>query len=152
MRKTIIGLLSAAFAATTHAAFAVNAPVKDASGLVLHSTLREFTGRSLGILGPATDVKPGQTLSITGDCVAKVVSADRLRVVLTLADTTATGFRSVVPTEQMISGDTLQVLVPNMPEAANHTFQVEVFLLGEPMPAMCTAGSIRIGESTGQVG
>src|SRR5450432_778662 len=72
------------------AAYAVNLPSEDANELVLHSTLRSVTGENSGLAAPIGEVQPGQTFVITGECVARVKSADNLRVVLTFADSDAT--------------------------------------------------------------
>src|SRR5262249_16840506 len=140
--------------ASAGAAFAVNPPAAAASGVVLHSTAREVAGKAAAITVPA-DIQPGDMFAITGDCVAKVNSADQLRVVLTFADAAKAepGFRSVVPTDQSISDNALHVRVPNFPETANRVFDVKVFTLGQSAPEVCEAGAIRIGgSSVGKVG
>jgi len=141
--------------ACTGTAFAVNPPAENAAGLVLHSTLSSVTGENSGIAAPIADVKPGETFTITGECITRVHSAENLRVVLTIADTDTAmpGYRSVLATDQEIRGNTLQVRVPDLPEAANRIFQVKVFRLGEDSPVICNAGAIRIGGQTrGKVG
>jgi hypothetical protein len=152
MRIPILALTCAALAAG--AAFAVNPSAMDRSGVVLHSTLRDVAGNAAAIPTPA-DIRPGDVFAITGDCVAKVNSADQLRVVLTFADAVKaeTGFRSVVPTDQTISDNALHVRAPNFPETVNRVFDVEVFTLGQITPEVCEAGAIRIGgAATGKVG
>ena len=133
------------------AAYAVNPPPDNASGLVLHSTLGSVTGEHSGITAPVAEVKPGETFIITGDCVARVHSADNLRVVLTIADTgdAMPGYRSLVATDQEIGAGGLHVRVPDLPDAANRTFSVKVFRLSQQAPEICDAGAIRIGETTG---
>src|SRR5690348_2783745 len=92
--------LAAALASAT-AAYAVSLPDEDASGVVLHSTLSSVTGENSGITAPIGEVQAGETFMITGACVARVQSADNLRVVLTFADSGAgPGYRSVVATDQ----------------------------------------------------
>src|SRR5689334_6437854 len=107
-------VLTCAFMICASAAYAVNPPVpaEDASGLVLHSTLSSVTGENSGITAPIADVKPGETLTITGECVMRVHSADNLRVVLTFAGSPAEmpGYR-VLATDQAIGADGLQVRV-----------------------------------------
>ena len=136
--------------ACTGTAFAVNPPAENAAGLVLHSTLSSVTGENSGIAVPAADVKPGETFSITGECITKVHSAENLRVVLTIADSNAAmpGYRSVLATDQEIRAGGLYVRVPDLPEAVNRVFQVKVFRLGQEIPEICDAGSIRIGAVT----
>lgn len=130
-------------------AYAVNIPAENASGLVLHSTLGSVTGENSGITTPVGEVQPGDTFVITGECVARVKSADNLRVVLTFADSDdMPGYRSVVATDQEIHAGGLSVRVPDLPEAANRVFSVKVFRLGQESPAMCNAGNIRIGGAT----
>lgn len=132
-----------------------NPPSEDATGLVLRSTVGEFSGRAPLPGEPVADVRPGETVTITGDCI-RVPSADSLRVVLTLAEGVegiSTGYRAVLATDQRIRDGNLQVRVPDMPEADNHVFQVKVFRLGQQSPQICEAGAIRIdAQSDGKVG
>jgi hypothetical protein len=124
---------------------------EDATGLVLRSTVGEFSGRAPLPGEPVAEVRPGETVTITGDCV-HAPSADDLRVVLTLAQGTA-GYRAVMATDQRIHDGNLQVRVPDMPQADNHVFQVKVFRLGQQAPQICEAGAIRIGaQPDGKVG
>src|SRR5260370_13539685 len=94
------GLICVFVMACAGTASAVNPPAENAVGRVLHSTLSSVTGENSGIAPPAADVKPGETFTITGECITKVHSAESLRVVLTLADTDAAmpGYRSVLAT------------------------------------------------------
>ena len=126
---------------------------EDATGLILKSTMGEFSGRIPIPTEPIAEVRPGQTVTITGDCVS-APSADNLRVVLTLADDVITaGYRAVLATDQRIRDGNLQVRVPDMPGADNRIFQVKVFRLGEQTPQICEAGTIRIdAEPDGKVG
>jgi len=150
MRIFRIALTSAAMIVSANAAHAVNPPAEDASGIVLHSTLSSLTGERSGIVAPVADVKPGETFTITGECVARVKSADKLRVVLTLADTFARpGYHALLATDQEIQPDGLEVRVPDVPDEASRVFLVQVFRLGQDMPQICDAGSIRIGGATG---
>ena len=125
---------------------------EDATGLVLQSTTGEFSGRVPTPSEPIAEVRPGETVTITGDCVS--APSDNLRVVLTLADDViSAGYRAVLATDQRIRDGNLQVRVPDMPGADNRVFQVKVFRLGEQVPQICEAGAIRIdSEPDGKVG
>jgi len=153
MRIPMLGLACTALLAGSPVAQPLNPPSEDATGVVLRSTMGEFSGRTAGTGEPVADVRPGQTVTITGECV-RVPSAEGLRVVLTLAaGTDATGYRAVLATDQRFRDGNLQVRVPDMPEADNHVFQVKVFRLGELTPQMCEAGAIRIdAQPDGKVG
>jgi hypothetical protein len=155
MRIPMVGLACTAFLAGSAVAQPLNPPSEDATSVVLSSTVGEFAGRAPGAAGPVADVRPGETVTITGECV-RAPSADSLRVVLTLAqgtDGVATGYRAVLATDQRLRDGNLQVRVPDMPEADNHVFQVKVFRLGAQVPQICEAGAIRIdAPSDGKVG
>jgi hypothetical protein len=138
--------LCAAMLCAARAASANNSPAEAGHGLVLHTTAGQIAERDAKPL-PAAEVKPGDTVTITGECVMPESSADNL---LTLADQrpgSRPGFRSVLATDQVVRGDGLQVRVPDMPQTANRVFDVRIFRLGEPMPHVCNAGSIRIGAA-----
>jgi hypothetical protein len=128
---------------------------EDATGLVLRSTAGEFSGRAPAQSEPIAEVRPGETVTITGDCV-RAPSADNLRVVLTLSESAtgaSAGYRAVMATDQRIRDGNLQVRVPDMPEADNQVFQIKVFRLGEQAPQICEAGAIRIDAGPdGRVG
>jgi hypothetical protein len=151
MRNTNAAWSCLAVILCASAAYAVNPPAENASGLILHSTVSSVTGINSGIDDPVVaDVKPGETFTITGDCIARVKSADNLRVVLTISDgETMPGYRALVATEQEIGAGGLQVRVPDLPDAANRVFSVRIFRLGQEMPEICDAGAIRIGGATG---
>jgi len=131
-------------------AYAVNLPSENDNELVLRSTLRSLTGENSGLAAPIGKVQPGETFVITGECVARVKSADSLRVVLTFADSQASeaGYRSLIATDQQMNPGGLSVRVPDLPEAANRIFSVKVFHLGQNAPEICDAGSIHIGAAS----
>ena len=100
-------------------------------------------------------MQPGQTLTITGECVIPSGSLDDLEVVLALADPQAgeAGFHAVIATDRAFRGNALQVRVPEVPQAGNRIFQVKIFQLADPSPEVCDAGAIRIGGAApGKVG
>jgi hypothetical protein len=112
--------------------------------VVLNGTLA--SNKSPADQSEVTRVKPGEELTITGDCVANVKSADRLRVMMTLANETgAVSGYHVLATDQTIGAEGLNVRVPNLPETANRDFNVRVFRLGDDSPQICNAGTIHVG-------
>jgi len=109
---------------------------------VLNSEIADLNGPSTG--HRVADVKPGEEVTITGDCIANVKSADRLRVMLTPSGDDANRYH-VLATEQAIGSAGLNVRVPNLPETTNRDFNVRVFRLGEETPTICNAGIIHVG-------
>lgn len=109
---------------------------------VLNGEVADLNGPSS--THPVTDVRPGDEMTITGDCVANVKSADRLRVMLTPAGDDPDRLH-VLATEQMMGAAGLNVRVPNLPQTANRDFNVRVFRLGEDTPTICNAGIIHVG-------
>lgn len=151
MRIPMLGLACTALLAGSAIAQPLNPTSEDATGVVLRSTTGEFAGRAAPTGEPVAEVRPGQTMTITGECV-RAPSADSLRVVLTLAEG-ATGYRAVLATDQRVHEGNLQVRVPDMPQSDNQVFQVKVFRLGEHTPQICEAGAIRIdAQPDGKVG
>jgi hypothetical protein len=150
MRIPMLGLACTAFLASSAVAQPLHPPSEDATGVVLRSTAGEFSGRAVDTGDPIADVRPGQTVTLTGECI-RAPSADGLRVVLTLAAGT-TGYRAVLATDQRIHDGNLQVRVPDVPESDNHVFQVKVFRLGAQTPQICEAGAIRIDAEPDKVG
>ena len=150
MRIPVLGLACTALLASSAVAQPLNPPSEDATGVVLRSTVGEFSGRAAGAGEPVAEVRPGQTMTITGECV-RAPSTESLRVVLTIADGTS-GYRAVLATDQRFRDGNLQVRVPDMPESDNQVFQVKVFRLGEQTPQICEAGAIRIDAQPDKVG
>ncbi len=150
MRIPVLGLACTALLASSAVAQPLNPPSEDATGVVLRSTVGEFSGRTGGAAEPVAEVRPGQTMTITGECV-RAPSTESLRVVLTIADGT-TGYRAVLATDQRFRDGNLQVRVPDMPQSDNQVFQVRVFRLGEQTPQICEAGAIRIDAQPDKVG
>ncbi len=129
----LIGVAGAAYAADA----------TDGKGeVVLNGTIATLASPSES--GTVANVKPGEELTITGDCVVNVKSADRLRVMLTLADDTdaQSGFH-VLATEQTIGSEGLNVRVPDLPQTANRDFNVKIFRLGDDAQ-ICNAGTIHV--------
>jgi hypothetical protein len=148
-----LGLLSAAILASAAVAQPQPTSSEDATGVVLRSAIGEFAGRGSTITDPVADVRPGETVTITGECVAGL-SPDNLRVVLTLAEREgmSSGYRAVLATDQRVRDGNLQVRIPNLPEVEDQIFQVKVFRLGDEAQ-ICGAGAIRIGaDPNGKVG
>jgi hypothetical protein len=139
LKAAVTGIFLIGIAGAANAADAT-----DGKGeVVLNGTIATLASPSES--GTVANVKPGEELTITGDCVTNVKSADRLRVMLTLADDTdaQSGFH-VLATEQTIGSEGLNVRVPDLPQTANRDFNVKIFRLGDDAPKICNAGTIHV--------
>ena len=145
IRKAPAAVVAAALLTGAAGAQPANAPSEDATGVVLRSTQGEFSGRSTPATDPVAEVRPGETVTITGDCLG-TPSAENLRVVLTFAERAdaSSGYRSVLATDQRIRDGNLQIRVPDLPDVQDQILQVMVYRLGTAAPQICGAGAIRI--------
>ena len=72
-------------------------------------------------------------------------ATDAVRVVLlTGADAAATGFSGVLATEQEISGNTVHVRVPDLPDLVQHVVHIKVFVTDASGLHSCDGGKIKI--------
>jgi hypothetical protein len=70
---------------------------------------------------------------------------DAVRVVMSLASNEpSTGYAGVLATEQTISGKTVHVRVPDLPELAQHTVRVKVYVTDRSGVHSCDAGRVKI--------
>ena len=140
LKAGLTGIFLIALAGAAHAADSSDAK----ADVVLNGTIATLTAPAES--AAVAQVKPGEQVTITGDCVANVQSADSLRVMLTLAGETAakSGFH-VLATDQSIGSEGLNVRVPDLPQTANRNFNVRVFRLDEDAPQICNAGTIHVG-------
>ena len=143
LKAGLTGILLIAFAGIANAA-----ETGDSKGdVVLNGTIVSLTSPAAS--GTIAQVKPGEQMTITGDCVTNVTSPDRLRVMLTLTgETAAASGYHVLATDQSIGTQGLNVRVPDLPETANRNFDVRVFRLDDGAPQICNAGTIHVGTPT----
>jgi hypothetical protein len=88
----------------------------------------------------------GERLAIMCEGV-DLAGPDDVRVVLNFAASGAKelGYKGVLATDQTRSDGKLQIRVPDAPDLANHTLDVEVFMLnGGDKAKTCDAGKVRI--------
>jgi hypothetical protein len=57
---------------------------------------------------------------------------------------TATGYVAVLATEQFVSSGKVFVQVPDVPNIANHTMDVKVFVISDGRTHSCDAGRIKV--------
>ena len=94
--------------------------------------------------GGLPSVARGQFLGLACANVERA-TADAVRVVMSLAaDEPSTGYTGVLATEQTITGTTVHVRVPDLPDLARHTVRVRVYVTDKRGVHSCDAGRVRI--------
>jgi|SRR5690349_17952597 len=133
MRLIWIGLAAAALTAT--AAFA--------SDPNCGSNVQSYATADLG--GADIPVVPrGDKFAVACDSI-RATGAD-VSVVMTVTDQAAddTGLGSVLATEQKIVQHSVNVQVPDLPDLANHTVSVKVYVTDAKGTSACDAGRVKI--------
>ena len=89
-------------------------------------------------------VARGQFLGLACASIERAAS-DAVRVVLlTGADAATTGFSGVLATEQEISGKTVHVRVPDLPDLVQHVVRIKVYVTDSSGLHSCDAGKVKI--------
>jgi hypothetical protein len=132
-----LGIGFAVLLATTAPAFA--------SGITtLGARITTYAPADLGGSGIPT-VTRGEQFAIACDGI-KSSGAD-VRVVMSLDNTAGdapTGYTAVLATQQKVAHHAVQVLVPDVPDLANHTVKVKVYVTDAKGTKACDAGRVRI--------
>jgi hypothetical protein len=94
--------------------------------------------------GGLPSVARGQFLGLACANVERATT-DAVRVVMSLAaDEPSIGYSGVLATEQTITGTTVHVRVPDLPDLAQHTVRVHVYVTDKHGVHSCDAGRVRI--------
>lgn len=95
--------------------------------------------------GEVPQIKRGQKIDIA--CSAASSKGARVRVVMQfdgMPGESDTGYNAFLITEQTVAEGLVQVRVPDMPEVANHTVDVKVYVTDQNGTSSCDAGRIKI--------
>jgi hypothetical protein len=121
--------------------------------VVLLAAAPAFAGTSLPenpvTTGSGNDTVPtisrGHEFAIT--CADIATANSDVRVLMSVADAgnQPTDHSSIMATTQHVSRHAVSVTVPDMPEFANHTVNVRVFVTSGKGTKQCDVGRVRIG-------
>lgn len=95
---------------------------------------------------PTPFVARGDQIAIACEPLNSATTLD-VRVVMQLASTLGdleTGFKKVLATDETVNMGAVHVRVPQIPELANMTVHVQVYVLGTGGEQSCDAGDIRV--------
>jgi len=101
-------------------------------------------GGTAGRAAAIPKVARGQFLGLACSSISRA-AGDAVRVVIQLgADAPSTGYSGVLATDQEISGNTVHVRVPDLPDLAEHVVRVVVYVTDQSGLHSCDAGKVRI--------
>jgi hypothetical protein len=106
--------------------------------------LRTYANPDVGGAGVPT-VSRGTQFAIACDGIKS--NGDDVRVVMSLANPPGdhpTGYSAVLATNQTVARHAVQVQVPDVPDLANHTVNVRVYVTDAKGTHACDAGRVRI--------
>jgi hypothetical protein len=96
-------------------------------------------------------VVPGEQIGIACDALEVAQSDSDVRVVLTISaapgDSSTTGYKKVLATDQQVSKGAVRVKVPNTPDIANHTYDMSVYVVDPKGSQSCDAGSVKVTQT-----
>ena len=116
MRIPVLGLACTALLASSAVAQPLNPPSEDATGVVLRSTVGEFSGPRSGRRRAGCRCAAGRDRDHHGRMRPRALCRQSARGA-DARPTARTGYRAVLATDQRIRDGNLQVRVPDMPEA-----------------------------------
>ena len=91
-------------------------------------------------------VARGDQIAIACEPLNSATAVD-VRVVMQLNPTLGdleTGFKKVLATDETVESGAVHVRVPDVPDLANHTVHVQVYVLSASGQQSCDAGTIRV--------
>ena len=139
MRSVLIGCSILAVVAAGPA-FA-NSFVKPAGKIILFQPSDTQSG------GDVPTLSRGEEFGVNCSCMGSSMDAIHTRVVLKLSSEPGqapTGYKKLLATDQRIENGALRVRVPNTPGLANHTVDVQVYVVERRGAHACDAGKVRI--------
>lgn len=100
--------------------------------------------------GAVPIVTLGQEIGIACDALQYRAPGNDVRVVLTISappkSSTEPGYRKVLATNEQLSKDAVRVRIPQIPDLANHTVNVDVYVVSANGARNCPAGRMRIAD------
>jgi len=93
------------------------------------------------------DLAPGDDVAIACDAIERVADPSDVRVVLTIAAVpgdSSPGYKKILALNEKVTGSAVHLKVPNAPDLANHTVNLNVYVVDQVHSKDCDAGQYRI--------
>lgn len=94
-------------------------------------------------------VAPGEQIGIACDALQVAQQNSDVRVVLTVSakpGEVQPGYNKVLATDQQVAKGTVRVKVPKLPDIANHTYDLSVYVTGDKGSQSCDAGHFKVAN------
>lgn len=95
-------------------------------------------------------VAPGEEIGIACDALEVAAPNNDVRVVLTISaaptDGPSPGYQKVLATNEELTKGAVHVRIPEVPDLANHTVNVNVYVVNADGARNCDAGHMHIAE------
>lgn len=95
-------------------------------------------------------VAPGEEIGIACDALEVAAPDNDVRVVLTISatpsDAPSPGYQKVLATNEELTKGAVHVRIPEMPDLANHTVNVNVYVVNAEGARNCDAGHMHIAD------
>jgi len=95
-------------------------------------------------------VAPGDQIGIACDALQVAQQNSDVRVVLTISaipGDSMPGYQKVLATDQQLKNGSVQVTVPNTPEIADHTYNLNVYVMDKKGSQSCDAGHVKVAQT-----
>lgn len=109
-------------------------------------------------LGPNDEVipvvAPGEQIGVACDALDVAQANSDVRVVLTVSAKPGDkelGFSKVLATDQTVASGAVHVKVPRLPDIANHTYDLTIYVSGTKGDKVCDAGHVKVAERVGMI-
>jgi hypothetical protein len=92
-------------------------------------------------------VMPGDQIAIACGALEQRSAESDVRVVLTISaipGESVTGFKKVLATDAQLLKDAVRVRIPTVPDLADHTIDVNVYVVDDKGSQQCNAGHMKI--------
>jgi hypothetical protein len=148
MRKMLTAgtaLLGVACFVAPASAQAPATPVRNSAGLV------QMTPVTPPKQEPPPDLALGEDLAVACDAIERVADPSDVRVVLTIAaipGDTSPGYKKIMAIDEKVTGSAVHLKVPNAPDLANHTVNLNVYVVDGGRNNDCNGGQYRIVQTS----
>jgi hypothetical protein len=143
MRTSLVGVAGLAAFSFAGSAFANGMPPQ------MPSAVTPFIPNDADV-EVVPQVTPGDQIAIACDALTNSKADSDVRVVLTISampGETAPGYKKVLATDAQVAYGAVRVRIPTVPEIAEHTVNLDVYVVNAKGSQSCDAGHVKITDT-----